>query len=396
MAPTDAKRALALKTIDRVSAELRELSLSIHETPELNFEEHHAHSRLTDFLESKGFRVERGAYEMSTAFEAVTGSGGPTLAVLSEYDALPGIGHACGHNLIAISGVAVGLALKEALGDSAGTVVILGSPAEEGGGGKICMIDRGAFESVDAAMMLHPAPHDSVWFQANAIQTIEVEYHGQNAHAGSAPWEGINALDAMISAFNNVSMMRQQLRPTDRVHGVITDGGLKPNIIPHHTAAEFYIRSVNVKQLEELQEKVRACFTGAAEGTRCRLDFRLTGTPYSDVVVNDVMGKRYALHFRELGGTVPSKSSAGPSGFSTDMGNVSYTVPSIHPMFAIPVSDGVGNHTPGFTACAATEKAHEASLRASKSLALTALDLFDDPALLAAAKDEFEATTVAG
>ena len=222
MRTIDEQHAAAAAAVDRNADRLRELSLSIHSVPELNYQEHHAHDVLTNFLADEGFRVERGAYEMDTAFEAVVGSGSPTIAVMCEYDALPTIGHACGHNLIAMTGVAAGLALRDAVGESGGTVVVLGSPAEEGGGGKVLMIDRGAFESVDAAMMLHPAPYDAVWFHAPATQSLNVTFHGKNAHAAGAPWEGVNALDAMIAAFSNVSLARQQLRPTDRVHGVIS------------------------------------------------------------------------------------------------------------------------------------------------------------------------------
>ncbi|MFQ5382598.1 MAG: M20 family metallopeptidase, partial [Dehalococcoidia bacterium] len=383
----------ARRAIDDEAPSLRELSLGIHARPELNFEEFQAHDDLAGYLERRGFRVERHAYEMATAFEAVAGSGEPTIAVMCEYDALPGIGHACGHNLIAMTGVAVGLALKNALGEGRGKVVVLGSPAEEGGGGKIFMAERGAFEDVDAALMLHPAPYDGIWLQANAIQSLTVTFHGRNAHAAGAPWEGVNALDAMIAAFNNVSLARQQLRPTDRVHGVITEGGLKPNIIPDRTSAEFYVRAFNLRQLEDVKEKILPCFEGAAAASRCTLDLEFTGRPYADVLVNDVMAARYAGHLAELGLTAPAKGELSGGGFSTDMGNVSYVVPSIHPMFGIPVTEGAGNHTPGFTACAATPEAHAAALRAAKALALTALDLYEERQLLESAKAEFEART---
>ena len=386
-------RSAATAAIDRIANELRDISLDIHSHPELNFQEHRAHGLLTDYLEGKGFRVERGAYEMATAFEAVAGSGGPTIAVLSEYDALPGIGHACGHNLIAISGVATAIALKEALGEGNGTVVLLGSPAEEGGGGKVFMTERGAFEGVDAAMMLHPAPGDAVWFTANAIQSLKLEFFGKNAHAAGSPWEGVNALDAMIASFNNVSLLRQQMRPTDRVHGVILEGGLKPNIIPDHTVAEWYIRAVTVSELHALKPRVVACFEGAAKAAGCTMEITWTGREYADVLTNDTLGERYVEHFRGLGGQVPAKGQPGFGGFSTDMGNVSYAVPSIHPMFRIPVTPGAGNHTPGFTACAATDEAHAATLRASKALAMTALDLYANPDVLAAAKAEFGRAT---
>jgi len=221
MADLELLKTMACQVIDEASLELRNLSLGIHGKPELNFEEHHAHRLLTDFLSSKGFAVTRHAYEMPTAFQAVAGSGSPTIAVLCEYDALPGIGHACGHNLIAASGVAVGLALKAVLGDGNGTVVVLGSPAEEGGGGKIYLIERGAFKNVDAAMMLHPTPGDSAYPNVIAIQQLEIEFHGRNAHAAAFPWEGVNALDALVLSYNGISAMRQHLRPDVRVHGVI-------------------------------------------------------------------------------------------------------------------------------------------------------------------------------
>ena len=197
-----AMKQRVLETIDGVSEDLRALSLDIHAHPELNYEEMHAHQVLTDYLEQQGFEVERGAFGMATAFVARAGSGAPTIAVLSEYDALPGIGHACGHNLIAISGIASGLALKEALGEGNGTILVLGSPAEEGGGGKIEMIEAGAFEGIDAALMLHPAPGDGAWVNMNAIQPLSVEFFGRNAHAAATPWQGLNALDALVHAYN--------------------------------------------------------------------------------------------------------------------------------------------------------------------------------------------------
>jgi len=393
MGSDEARHAAVSRAIDDEAASLQELSLAIHGKPELNFEEYHAHDLLSDYLERHGFRVERHAYEMATAFEAVAGSGAPTIAVMCEYDALPGIGHACGHNLIAMTGVAVGLALKSVLSEGTGRVIVLGSPAEEGGGGKIYMVERGAFEDIDAALMLHPAPYDGIWLQANAIQSLTVTYHGKNAHAAGAPWEGVNALDALIAAFTNVSLARQQLRPTDRVHGVITDGGLKPNIIPDRASAEFYVRAFDMDQLEEVKEKILPCFEAAAVSSRCTFELELTGRPYADVLVNDVMAERYAGHLAALGVVAPAKGELSGGGFSTDMGNVSYAVPSIHPMFGIPVTAGAGNHTPGFTACAATQEAHLAALRAAKALSQTALDLYENGDLLTAARDEFDSRT---
>jgi amidohydrolase len=378
------------QVIDDASKELRKLSLSIHGRPELNFEEHHAHATLTDYLEKKGFDVERGAFEMATAFQAVAGSGSPTIAVLCEYDALPGIGHACGHNLIAAAGVATGLALKETLAPGEGTVVVLGSPAEEGGGGKILLIERGAFEGVDAAMMAHPTPRDSAYMNVLAVDHINVEYRGTNAHAAAAPWEGVNALDALVLAYTSISAMRQQMLPTDRVHGVITDGGVKPNIIPDYTAAEYYIRSRTRAELTTLRARVMGCFEGAATATGCTLSVttKPDQRPYSDMVANDVLAVKYTENLGTFGVRLPSKQAVlgGPGG-STDMGDVSYVLPSIHPMFGIPTE--AGNHTPGFTAAAATQEAHEAAMRAAKAMAMTALDAYFDAGVLEAAKAEF-------
>lgn len=387
----EAAKATASRAIEAADARLRELSLDIHSHPELGFEEHHAHAALTTFLEAEGFEVERGACEMPTAFRAVTGSGDPAIAVFCEYDALPEIGHACGHNLIAASGVAVGIALKAALPAGRGTVIVLGSPAEEGGGGKILLLNRGALEGVDAAMMLHPAPGDSAWANLIAIEQLHVRYHGRNAHAGAAPWAGVNALDAVVLAYTSISAMRQQMRPTDRVHGIITEGGVKPNIVPDTAAAEYYIRARNMAELTELRAKVVGCFEGAAMAAGCTVDIATAGDPYAEVITNTAMADAYCDNMAHFELVLPKGGHGGIAGASTDMGNISYAVPSIHPSFGIPTE--AVNHTAGFTASAATPEAHRRMLRAAKALALTALDLYADPILLEAAKAEFAAQT---
>ncbi|MFN0093881.1 MAG: M20 family metallopeptidase [Dehalococcoidia bacterium] len=393
MVHLDELKAKAEQVIRQAGPELRDVSLSIHANPELNFEEFHAHATLTAYLERKGFAVEQGAYGMPTAFKAVAGQGGPTIAVLCEYDALPGIGHACGHNLIAISGLAAGLALKETLPAGQGTVVVLGSPAEEGGGGKILLVERGAFDGVAAAMMVHPAPADAAYMNVLAIDHVKVEYSGANAHAAAAPWEGVNALDAMIQAFSAIGLMRQQCLPTDRVHGVITHGGLKPNIIPDYTAAEFYIRSRTRTELAVLREKVEAALQGAGVAARCATTIERPEDqrPYSDMIASDGMAAAYTENMRHFNLRFPTKQQvlSGPGG-STDMGDVSYAVPSIHPMFSIPTAPGAGNHTPGFTASAAMPEAHDATLRAATGLASTGLDLFLKAGFLESVQAEFE------
>ncbi len=388
MTATDTAKERARLAIEAADADLRQISLDIHSHPELNFEEHHAHEVLTSYLEARGFQVTRGAFGMPTAFSAIAGSGSPTIAILCEYDALPEIGHACGHNLIAISGVAAGLGVKAGLEAGQGTVIVLGSPAEEGGGGKILMIERGAFNGVDAAMMLHPSPNSSAWGNLIALQQLQVDYHGRNAHAGSNPWTGVNALDAMVLAYSSISAMRQQIRPTDRVHGVITKGGVKPNIIPDHTSAEFYIRSATVGQLDELRTKITGCFEGAATATGCRLELTPVGAPYSEVITNDILAEAYCENMERFEVRLSSRAeSSGLRGASTDMGNVSHVVPSIHPMFAIPTE--AANHTPGFTVAAATREAHVATLKAATGLAMTALDVLTRREVLDAARREF-------
>jgi len=250
------------------------------------------------------------------------------------------------------------------------------------------MIEAGALRGVAAAMMLHPTPYDAAWANVIAIEQLRIDYHGRNAHASATPEEGVNALDAIVLAYQSISVMRQQLRPADRVHGVITDGGLKPNIIPDHTAAEYYIRARNARELDDLRGKIIPCFEGAATATGCTIDIQRVNVPYTDLVNNDVLAATYAENMSTFELDLPSKeaSLAAPAA-STDMGNVSYVVPSIHPMFAIPTS--AANHTAGFTEAAATPEAHRAMLRASSALALTALDAFLQPGLLDRAAEEF-------
>ena len=387
-------RAAALAAIDMADGDLRDLSLDIHAHPELAHEEHHAHEVLTDFLEQRGFAVERGAHGLPTAFRAVAGSGDPTVAVLCEYDALPGIGHACGHNLIATSGVATGLALAEVLGEGDGTVVVIGTPAEERDGGKADLIRNGAFDDVDAALMMHPGgqsaqmPPGSVRVRAkpNALHALTVRYVGKNAHAAGRPWEGLNALDAMLHAYGGISLLRQQMRPSARVHGIITDGGQAPNIIPDKTAAYFYVREDTVAHLEELKPRVIACFEAAALATGTELDLTWQGNRYTDMQNSTPIADTFEAHAIALGMDAVEPETAGSG--STDMGNVTYAVPGLHPSYA--VESKAGNHNAGFTEAAGSEEGHARMITASKALALTLVDLYSQPELLTEAKREFD------
>ena len=387
-------RAAALAAIEAANGDLRDLSLDIHAHPELAYEEHHAHELLTNFLEQRGFAVERGAHGLPTAFRAVAGSGDPTVAVLCEYDALPGIGHACGHNLIATSGVATGLALAEVLGEGDGTVVVLGTPAEERGGGKADLIRSGAFDGVDAALMMHPGgqsaemPPGSVRVNAkpNALHALTVRYIGKNAHAAGRPWDGLNALDALIHAYNGISLLRQQMRPSARVHGIITEGGQAPNIIPDETAAHFYVREDDVAHLEVLKPRVVACFEAAAQATGTELQLDWVGNPYTDMQNSTSLADTFTHHAAQLGMDPVEPATAGAG--STDMGNVTYAVPGLHPSYA--VESMAGNHNAGFTEAAGSEEGHARMITASKALALTLVDLYSQPELLAEAKREFD------
>ena len=387
----------AVSAIAEASDALRALSLDIHAHPEENYEERHAHAALTDFLDSRGFAVRRSAYGMDTAFEAeyctATGDGAPRIGILCEYDALPEIGHACGHNLIAIAGAAAGLGVAAALKSVGvdGSVRVLGSPAEEGGGGKIRLIEAGAFKGVGAALMVHPGTSNLLRPPVLAIDTCTVEFTGRNAHAAAAPWEGRNALDALVLAYQAIGLLRQQSKPDVRIHGVIQHGGEKPNIIPDRAAAEFYVRASREGLLDEMCERVAACFRGAAEATETAMTLSWNGPRYSDLASNAALAEVFGRRWAEGEGVRALDLDGSPRGSfgSTDMGDVSHVVPSLHPIYAIEAE--AGNHTAQFTAAAATEDAHEATLGAARAMTLTALDWLSDPQLRAEAQAAFNA-----
>jgi len=362
-----------IDAIDTRADELRRISREIHAHPELGYEEEFAHQLLTGVLEDEGFEVVRSAFGIDTAFKAIAGSGSPTVAVLCEYDSLPALGHACGHNLIAALGIGVGVALKDALEGREGTVIVLGSPAEErGGGGKVKLIEAGAFEGVDAAVMAHPSTADRAASLSLSHRLINVEFFGQAAHAAGAPWLGHNALDAMIQAFSAMALLRQQVHPSHRIHGIITHGGDSPNIIPEHTVGLIQVRAPSRAEVDDLQARVLACFEGAALQTGCRFEHSWAGIGYDDLRQNPVLASSYQAHFEAMGGDIQPPAPGG----STDMGNVSHVVPSLHPNFKIPVADGQGNHTRNFEAAAGKPEAEDAMLQSAKTLALTVLDAY--------------------
>jgi amidohydrolase len=397
-ATTETLRALKRKADQRVDAErerLAELSARIHGAPELKFEEHRAAAWLADYLEGHGYAVERGAYGLTTAFAARLGSGSPRIAILCEYDALPGIGHACGHNIIAAAGAGAAAALAGSLPDVGGSLLILGTPAEEGGGGKILMARQGAFDGVDAAMMVHPASADLVGMHVLAVSQVEVEYAGRAAHASAFPHHGINALDGLVTAYLAIAQLRQHIRPTERIHGIITDGGQAPNIVPERAAGLFYIRADTETRLRRLKERVLDCFRAGATASGAALSFRSIGEDYADMHTNAPLAAAYSENLSTLGRTALAIDDvpAAVAG-STDMGNVSKLVPSIHPMIAAS-PPGVALHSAEFARWAGSEHGDRAVLDGAKALAMTALDVLCQPALLAKVKEAF-ASAAAG
>jgi amidohydrolase len=372
--------------VDARADSLIEASHRIHEKPELLFEERFAADLLCDALEDAGLDVERGAYGLETAFAARAGTEGPTIAVLCEYDALPGIGHGCGHNIIATAGLGAGLAAAALADEVGGRVVVLGTPAEEGGGGKIYMGEAGAFDGVDAALMVHPADQDLLEMNVIAIATWEVEYFGQAAHAAAFPHLGRNALDAAVLGYNAVAALRQHIRPNERVHGVFTKAGDKANIVPDHAVAEWYVRSGTIASLQPLKQRVLACLQAGADAAGCRMEYRPTCPEYSDLRSNVPMADLYRANSERVG-RQPRYADNGVVG-STDMGNVSYLVPSIHPMIKV-APPGVAIHTKDFAGWAQAPEGDQAVLDGAKAMAMTVADLWLRPDVLDAARRAF-------
>lgn len=382
--------ALKQRVSERVDARgktLDDLALRIHEKPELAFEEEHAAQLLTRALEAEGAAVTRGAGGLDTAFVAEFGTGRPSVAILGEYDALPGVGHACGHNLMGTAALGAFLAVRDLANDLPGRVRLLGCPAEERGNGKSFLIRAGLFADVDAALMYHPGDRDELDPLMLALVSLEVEFLGKAAHAAAEPEEGINALDALLLAWTALSALRLTVRSDSRFHGIITDGGKAANIIPDRAAARFMVRSPDNAYLRELQRRVIACFEGAAKQTGCELRYQWSDT--CDLVsTNRPLAEAFSANAKALGRDLKPRR-AGDTHGSTDMGNVTSIVPGIHPFLAI--TDGpMPGHSIAFAAAAATPKALETMHIAAKALAMTAVDALTDPALGRRAKEAFD------
>ncbi|MFZ0015437.1 MAG: M20 family metallopeptidase [Acidimicrobiia bacterium] len=355
-------------------AELRDISRWMYENPELGYQEFDTSARLASFLGDRGFAVTYPAYGMETAFEASVGSSGPRVVICAEYDALPEVGHACGHNIIATSSLGAGVALAGLAEELGIRVTLLGTPAEEGGGGKIDLIEAGAFEDAAAAMLIHPSPHNLADPRLLAAQGFEVTFHGRTAHAAATPHMGINALDAFVQAYNNISTLRQQILPTDRVHGVIDQGGAAPNVIPEKTVSRWIVRAATSERFTELRGRVVACFEAAATASGCTLDIVYEGEPYRDLVSHPALVAIFAANSVALGREMPTVAECGiETSASSDMGNVSHVLPSIHP--SIQIETDAVNHQPGFAAATVTPSGEKALRDGALAMAHSIIDM---------------------
>jgi amidohydrolase len=385
----DEAKQRAAAAVDEITPELLRISREIHAHPELAYEERRACAQLVAFAKAQGFDVREQAYGMETAFRAEWGSGPVTIAVCAEYDALPEIGHACGHNLIATSGAGAAAALKAALDPADARIVLLGTPAEEGSGGKILMVRDGCFDDVDVAMMAHPAPADIADAPMFGVAHVDVEYRGKSVHASVFPEQGLNALDAVVTAYQAIAQLRQHIRRDARLHGIITHGGDAANIVPGLTRATFYVRALKPWYLEQLKARVKACFEAGALATGCELNIDWhEDQEYAPMKINRPMTDSYRRNGEALGKQFLEMKELTTG--SSDMGNVSQVVPSIHPNFS--VGHPRFTHSPEFTAIAATDEAHAGMLQTAKVLAMTGIDVALEPGLLDAIKRDFGAS----
>ena len=370
-----AVRDAARRTVDAAADSLVELSHRVHSHPETAFEEELSSRWVAEALSEGGFDVETGVADLPTAFVATAGSGPFTIGICAEYDALPGIGHACGHNVIAAAAVGAGLALAPLADELGITVKVLGTPAEEGGGGKILMLERGAFTGVHAAMMVHPAPLEQQQMHCLAVAHIDVHFHGKEAHASAFPEQGINAADALTISQVAVGLLRQHFRGRDQVHGIVTKGGDAPNIVPAHASAKYYIRSDTLADLDRLRPRVMRCFEAGALATGARMEVEQMSPPYSEFIADAGMSEVYRRNAEEIGRRFPA--AIGMGGGSTDMANISLALPTIHPMLGIDSLPAV-NHQPEFAAACIRPAADKAVRDGALAMALTVADLATD------------------
>ncbi|WP_243795153.1 amidohydrolase [Saccharopolyspora gloriosae] len=369
---TGSRKDAIAKRIDAAEQDLLGLSHRIHAHPELGYQETRASTWVAEALGNAGYTVTHGCYELPTAVHATIGSGPLHVGICAEYDALPDIGHACGHNIIAAAAVGAAIGLAEHVDALGLTVTVLGTPAEEGGGGKVWMLDRGAFDGLDAAMMVHPAATEAAAMPGMAVSQFDVTYRGRSAHAGSHPHLGINAADAMTVAQVAIGLLRQQTAASDRIQGIVTEAGTAANIIPDTSGGNWIVRSDSAQNLAALKARVQRCFEAGAHATGSTLTMTPRGPDYADLRPDLAMLESYRANAESLGRRFPAEAPA--VGAATDMGNVSHRVPVIHPMLGLDCLPAV-NHQPEFTAACVTPAADRAVLDGATAMAWTAADL---------------------
>lgn len=372
--------------------EFKELSDYIYDHPEMGFEEFKSSKAHVDLLRKHGFDVEYPYLGFETAFRATYDSGkpGPTIAYLSEFDALPGIGHGCGHNMLGTVDTGAGIVLSKVLDEIGGRVIVLGTPAEETSGVKVDMAAADTFDDIDVAMCTHPSDINHTSGASMAMEALEFEFYGKNAHAAASPWMGVNALDAVINQFNLINAQRQQFKYDWRVHGIVVDGGEAANIIPDYTRTQFYVRALKLKDVEKLRKMVIQAAESAAAVAGCRMEYNFFEKSYHNMITNPVLSDLYNQNAADLGvEMIPKEEDL--SG-SIDMGNVSQVVPAIHPYYEI--TDGVrmSGHTPEFRDCTKTEFGYQAMIRTIEILARTGYDVITRPEVLQSIKENFEAS----
>ncbi|MFE4705531.1 M20 family metallopeptidase [Peribacillus simplex] len=383
----EGKKSIQL-AVDAHDAQLRALALNIHAHPELSFQEYQAMKWLIEPLEKAGFSIEKGVANLETSFRATWEGhhGGPTIAILAEYDALAGLGHGCGHNIIGTSAIGAALALKDAHPDLPGKIVVLGTPAEEEGGGKIMMVEDGIFDHVDVAMMCHPQKQSMVLRGGLACVDASFKFYGKASHASSAPEKGISALDAVINTFVAVNSLRQFFKDDVRIHGIITKGGDATNVVPAYCEAEFLLRASTVEELNVVREKVYAAARHATEAIGARIEIT-EGLIYAERNNNKALAALFKDNLEMLGEVVCDPPAKGGIG-SSDIGNVGQVTATIHPY--IKITDDAITHTPEFVQAAASERGMIGLNKAAKALAMTAYEVCMNPQLLQEIREEFE------
>lgn len=374
---------------EKYRQEFVELNEYIYQNPELGLQEFKACEAHSKMLRKHGFEVETGFANLETAFlgRYSKAKEGTKIAILVEYDALPGIGHGCGHNIFGVTSIATGILIKECMENLVGEIVVIGTPAEESNGAKVAMVEQGIFNEIDIAMAAHPTGEAHYRSgSSQAMEALQFTFYGKTAHAAASPQEGINALDGVLLLFNGINALRQQTLETSRIHGIITEGGKAANIIPELAIANFYVRAQNLENLQELVEKVKNCARGAALASGTRLEISNYETSFSDLVTNQKLSQMYEKNLRLLGvSDIRDKEKGG----STDMGNVSHCCPTIHPYFPLSKKHLTG-HSLELAKATITEEAYQGMKEASLAMAMTALELLEDSKLVEEIQKEFQ------